>query len=192
MAHESTMLPLGTAAPDFALPEVTSGNVVRRDDFADQPVLLVMFLCNHCPYVKHVADELAALGRDYAGSDVAIVAITSNDVGTYPDDSPKATAAEAAARGYVFPYLYDETQAVAKAYTAACTPDFFLFGPDRALRYRGRLDGSRPNTDLPVTGEELRAAIEAVRSGGEPAEQQWPSMGCNIKWRPGNEPPYFG
>lgn len=191
MAHESTMLALGTPAPDFALPSVTSGEIVRLDDFADSRVLLVMFICNHCPYVKHVADQLAALGRDYTGSDVAIVAITANDVATYPDDSPEATATEIEARGYVFPYLYDESQEVAKAYTAACTPDFFLFDASRALVYRGRLDGSKPGTDEPVTGTELRAAIEAVRTGALVATTQYPSMGCNIKWRKGNEPPYF-
>ncbi len=192
MAVTSTMLPLGTEAPDFSLPDVVTGETVSRDDFGDARALLVMFICNHCPYVKHVASELAALGRDYAGSDVAIVAINANDVATYPEDSPEAMAAEAASRGYVFPYLHDESQDVAKAYTAACTPDFFLFGADRRLAYRGRLDGSRPNSDVPTTGEELRAAIEAVRSGAPAPAQQQPSMGCNIKWRAGNEPDYYG
>ncbi len=190
MAVTSTMLPLGTMAPDFSLPDVVTGRTVSRDDFADASALLVMFICNHCPYVKHVAAELAALGEEYAGSDVAIVAINSNDAILYPDDAPAAMKTEAETRGYTFPYLYDESQEVAKAYTAACTPDFFLFGADGTLAYRGRLDGSRPNTEVPVTGVELRAAIEAVRSGAEAPPQQNPSMGCNIKWRKGNEPSY--
>ncbi len=192
MPTPSTMMPLATTAPDFALPDVTSGAVVSSDDFADAKALLVMFLSNHCPYVQHVADHLAQLGRDYDGTDVAIVAIRSNDVDNYPADSAEATAAEVTRRGYVFPYLNDADQSVAKAYTAACTPDFFLFGPDRSLVYRGRLDASRPKTDDPVTGAELRAAIEAVRAGEPVPQDQNPSMGCNIKWKPGNEPDYYG
>lgn len=191
MAATSTMLPLGTAAPDFALQDSVSGEIVSRDDFTDATALLVMFICNHCPYVQHVADQLASLGEDYEGSDVALVAISANDPAAYPDDAPEKLAEEATARGYRFPYLFDVTQEVAKAYTAACTPDFFLFGPDRRLVYRGRLDASRPGSDVPVTGDELRAAIEAVRNGEPVADEQNPSMGCNIKWRPGNEPAYF-
>ena len=183
MAAISLMMPLGTKAPDFALPDVTTGRTVSRDDFADAKALLVMFICNHCPYVKHVADGLAALGRDYAGTDLAIVAINSNDVEAYPEDSPEMMKAEAAHRGYPFPYLFDESQDVARAYSAACTPDFFLFGPDRGLAYRGRMDESRPNSLVPVTGDELRAAIEAVRADQPPAVEQFPSMGCSIKYR---------
>jgi peroxiredoxin len=183
VAAISLMMPLGTKAPDFTLPDVTTGRTVSRDDFADAKALLVMFICNHCPYVKHVADGLAALGRDYAGSDVAIVAINSNDVEAYPEDSPEVMKTEAAHRGYTFPYLFDESQDVARAYSAACTPDFFLFGPDRDLVYRGRMDESRPNSLVPVTGEELRAAIEAVRADQPPAVEQFPSMGCSIKYR---------
>lgn len=192
MAVTSTMLPLGTEAPDFALPDTVSGEIMSLADFASAKALVVMFICNHCPYVQHVADELVALGRDYAGTDVAVVAISANDPVAYPDDAPEKLAAEAEERGYRFPYLFDASQEVAKAYTAACTPDFFVFGPDRTLVYRGRLDESRPGTNVPVTGAELRAAIEAVRNGQPVAGEQYPSMGCNIKWRPGNEPPYFG
>ncbi|MEX2323073.1 MAG: thioredoxin family protein [Acidimicrobiia bacterium] len=190
MAATSTMLPLGTTAPPFSLPDTVSGRTVSLDDYADNKALLVMFICNHCPYVKHVRDGLAALGRDYAGADIGIVAISPNDPTEHPDDSPEAMAAEAKDAGYVFPYLYDEPQEVAKAYTAICTPDFFLFGPDRTLVYRGRMDESRPNMPLPVTGEELRAAIDAVLADESVAEEQYPSMGCSIKWRPGNAPDY--
>ncbi|HUG74299.1 MAG TPA: thioredoxin family protein [Acidimicrobiia bacterium] len=190
MATTSTMLPLGTTAPPFSLPDTVSGRTVSLDDYAGNKALLVMFICNHCPFVKHVRDGLAALGRDYAGADVGIVAISSNDPTDHPDDSPEAMAAEAREAGYVFPYLYDETQEVAKAYTAICTPDFFLFGPDRTLVYRGRMDESRPNMPLPVTGEELRAAIDAVLADEPVSEDQYPSMGCTIKWLPGNAPDY--
>ncbi len=184
MAAISLMMPLGTEAPDFALTDVVTGRTMSRDDFAGAKALLVMFICNHCPYVKHVAPGLAALGEDYAAvDDVAIVAINSNDAEEYPEDSPEAMQLEAATRGYRFPYLFDETQEVARAYSAACTPDFFLFGPDRALVYRGRMDESRPNSVVPVTGAELRAAIEAVRAGEPVAEEQFPSMGCSIKYR---------
>lgn len=192
MAVTSTMLPLGTKAPDFGLPDTVSGEIVSLTDFDSAKVLAVMFICNHCPYVKHVADELAALGEDYAGTDdVALVAISANDPVAYKDDAPEKLAAEAERRGYRFPYLFDASQEVAKAYTAACTPDFFVFGPNRTLVYRGRLDESRPGSNVPVTGAELRAAIEAVRNDRPVAEEQYPSMGCNIKWRPGNEPAYF-
>jgi peroxiredoxin len=183
VAAISLMMPLGTKAPDFSLRDVTTGQAVSLDDFAAAKALLVMFICNHCPYVKHVAAGLAALGHDYAGSDVAIVAINSNDVEAYPEDRPEMMKAEAADRGYTFPYLFDESQDVARAYSAACTPDFFLFGPDRGLVYRGRMDESRPNSLVPVTGEELRAAIEAVRNDQPVATDQFPSMGCSIKYR---------
>ncbi len=186
----STMLPLGTQAPDFALPD-TDGKTVTLDDFKDAKALLVMFICNHCPYVIHVADELARLGRDYQDKGVGIVAICSNNIETHPQDSPEKMKEEKAKRGYTFPYLFDETQQVAKAYTAACTPDFFLFDADRKLVYRGQLDDSRPNTDIPVTGKDLRAAIDAVLAGLPVSPDQKPSMGCNIKWKPGNEPDYF-
>lgn len=190
MAVSSTMLPLGTTAPDFSLPD-TNGTTVTRDDFAGQPALLVMFIANHCPYVKHVADELARIGRDY-GDKLGIVAISSNDVESYPDDAPDAMAAFSAERGLTFPYLYDESQAVAQAYRAACTPDLYVFDADRSLVYRGQLDGSRPGNDVPVDGRDLRAALDAVLSGSPVPEEQLPSAGCNIKWKPGNEPEYFG
>jgi peroxiredoxin len=191
MAVTSTMMPLGTKTPDFELTDTVSGKTVSSTDFADKQALLVMFICNHCPYVKHVRDELARLGKDYAGSDLAIVAISSNDIEEYPADSPEMMKAEAEMYGYVFPYLHDEDQSVAAAYTAMCTPDFFLFDSDRTLVYRGRLDGSRPNTDVPVTGEDLRGAIEATLRGEPVSEDQNPSMGCSIKWKTGNTPAYF-
>jgi peroxiredoxin len=191
MAVTSTMMPLGTKAPDFELTDTVSGKNVATTDFADKRALLVMFICNHCPYVKHVRDELASLGKDYENSDLGIVAISSNDIQEYPSDSPEEMKAEAERYGYVFPYLYDEDQSVAAAYTAMCTPDFFLFDSDRTLVYRGRLDGSRPNTGVPVTGEDLRSAIEATLSGEPVSEEQYPSMGCSIKWKTGNTPAYF-
>jgi peroxiredoxin len=178
----STMLPLGTPAPDFSLPD-TDGRIVSRDDFRDAPALLVMFICNHCPYVKHVRDELARLGREYTARGVAVVAISSNDAAAYPDDSPERMREEKADAGYVFPYLYDETQQVAAAYQAACTPDFFLFDARRELVYRGQLDDSRPGNDVPVTGADLRAALDAVLDGRPVAAEQKPSIGCNVKWR---------
>lgn len=187
----STMLPLGSKAPDFRLPDV-SGEPVGLSDLADTPALLVMFVCNHCPYVKHVRGELANLARTYQARGVAVVAINSNDAVAYPDDSPDAMAREKQAAGYTFPYLYDETQEVARAYRAACTPDFFLFDRDRSLVYRGQLDGSRPGNDVPVTGKDLRAALDAVLDGRPVAPDQRPSMGCNIKWRPGHAPDYAG
>lgn len=187
----STMLPLGTAAPDFKLMNV-DGREVALADFAGKPALLVMFMCNHCPFVVHVADELARLGAEYMGRGVAVVGINSNDTATHPADSPERMVAEAEERGYAFPYLFDETQAVAKAYRAACTPDFFLFDQDRKLVYRGQLDDSRPGSGVPVTGKDLRAALDAVLAGKKPAEEQRASLGCNIKWKAGNEPEYFG
>jgi peroxiredoxin len=189
VAAISTMLDLGTSAPDFALPDVTTGRTVALADLADRRALLVMFICRHCPYVGHVRQGIAELGRDYAGSGLAIVAICSNDPDVYPDDAPESLAAEARIAGYSFPYLFDDTQEVAKAYSAACTPDFFLFDEERRLVYRGQFDSSRPRNGLPVTGEDLRAAIDAVLDGAPVAKDQRPSVGCSIKWRPGNEPP---
>ena len=186
----STMLPLGTGAPDFALPNV-DGRTVTLADAAGPRGTLVMFICNHCPFVKHVADQLAALGRDCLPRGIGVVAISSNDVSSHPADSPEQMVHEAEERGYVFPYLYDETQEVAHAYHAACTPDFFLFDGDRKLAYRGQLDASRPGNEIPVTGADLRAAIDALLSGHPVPTEQRPSLGCNIKWKPGNEPAYF-
>lgn len=187
----STMLPLGTEAPDFSLVNV-DGRTVSLADFKGKPALLVIFLCNHCPYVKHVADELARFTSEYLAKGVAVVGISSNDVANYPADSPEQMAAEAEARGYRFPYLYDETQDVAKAYRAACTPDFYLFDRDQRLVYRGQFDASRPDSGIHVTGADLRAALDAVlASKAVPAEQR-PSIGCNIKWKPGAAPDYFG
>lgn len=185
----STMLPLGTKAPDFRLPD-TAGRLVSLSDFAAKKALLVMFICNHCPFVKHVREELAQLGRDYQGKDVGIVAINPNDAGLYPEDSPEKMAGEARSAGYTFPYLYDAAQDVAKAYGAACTPDFFLFDSSRELVYRGQLDGSRPGNGIAVTGSDVRAALEAVLAGIPAPDDQKPSIGCNIKWKPGNEPGY--
>jgi peroxiredoxin len=187
----STMLPLGTAAPDFKLMNV-DGREVALADFAGKPALLVMFMCNHCPFVVHVADELARLGAEYMGRGVAVVGINSNDTATHPADSPERMVAEAEERGYAFPYLFDETQEVAKAYRAACTPDFFLFDQDRKLVYRGQLDDSRPGSGVPVTGKDLRAALDAVLAGAAPVSEQRASLGCNIKWKAGNAPEYFG
>jgi peroxiredoxin len=185
------MLGLGTLAPDFTLPD-TDGGLVSLSDYAGAPALLVMFLCNHCPYVKHVRDELARIGAEYTARGAGVVAISSNDVAAYPADSPERMREEKAEAGYVFPYLYDETQEVAAAYRAACTPDFFLFDGARRLAYRGQLDGSRPGNDEPVTGVDLRAALDAVLAGAPVDAAQRPSLGCNIKWRPGNEPEWWG
>ena len=186
----STMLPLGTQAPDFSLLNVDS-QTISLSDFEGKPALLVMFICNHCPFVKHIADELSALGREYQSRGAAVVAISSNDSTKYPEDSPEQMVHEAESRGYVFPYLFDEDQAVAKAYKAACTPDFFLFDGDQNLVYRGQLDASRPGNDIPVTGSDLRTALDAVLSGQPVAQEQTPSIGCNIKWVEAQEPEYF-
>lgn len=180
---ESTMLELGTEAPDFALTDVTTGKTVRRDDFRDSKALLVMFICAHCPYVKHIEKTLGKLGSDYAGKPIAMVAISSNDVSTHPTDGPEYLKAQAQANGFTFPYLYDESQAVAHAYKAACTPDFFLFDSGFRLVYRGQYDSSRPGKDVPVTGEDLRAAIDTVLAGKPVPVEQRPSLGCNIKWK---------
>jgi peroxiredoxin len=184
------MLELGTPAPDFRLPDV-SGKIVTRDDFKSSSGLLVMFVCNHCPYVKHIQKGLVQFAREYQPKGLAIVAISSNDVANYPDDSPAKMKDEAANAGYTFPYLYDESQAVAKAYRAACTPDFFLFDKDGRLAYRGQFDSARPKNTEPVTGKDMRAAVDAVLAGGSPSADQMPSVGCNIKWKAGNEPDYF-
>lgn len=178
----SNMLPLGTSAPTFSLPS-TDGTMVSMDDFRRAPAMVVMFICNHCPYVKHIRHGLADLGRDLAARGVAVVAINANDVVKYPDDSPEKMKAEKAAAGWTFPYLFDESQAVARAYDAACTPDFYLFNAERKLAYRGQLDDSRPGNGKPVTGADLRAAVEAVLAGKAPAIDQKPSIGCNIKWK---------
>jgi peroxiredoxin len=190
-ATASTMLELGTAAPDFRLPD-TDGKTVSLSDFADSNVLLVMFICNHCPYVKHVRAEIARLAAEYQARGVAVVAVSSNDARAYPDDGPAAMKEEKAAAGYTFPYLYDESQEVAKAYHAACTPDFYVFDAGRRLVYRGQLDDSRPANGVPVSGRDLRRALDAVLSGRPVGSEQRPSLGCNIKWKPGNEPDYFG
>ncbi len=188
---ESTMLELGHRLPDFSLPDVVSGKTISPADFQDKKALLVMFICVHCPYVIHVREELARLGRDYAGKPLGIIAISSNYVGTHPQDAPENLKKMAEELGFNFPYCYDESQEVAKAFTAACTPDFFLFDEDRKLVYRGQLDDSRPGNGIPVTGKDLRAAIDAVLAGKPVDLNQKPSMGCNIKWKPGNEPDYF-
>ncbi len=188
----STMLALGTHAPDFALLEPATGKTIALADLTGAPGLLVAFLSNHCPFVKHLAVELAAFGREYQERGLAVVGICSNDVSNYPDDSPANMAAEVALRGYTFPYLFDESQEVAKAYQAACTPDFFLFDGEGGLVYRGQFDASRPSLDVPVTGVDLRAACDALLAGQVPSTTQTPSVGCNIKWKEGNAPGYFG
>ena len=180
---ESAMLELGVTAPEFTLTDVVTGKTVRRDDFRGQKALLVMFICAHCPYVKHIEKGLAALGKDYAGQAIGIAAISSNDAITHPDDSPAGLKRQAETLGFVFPYLYDETQAVARAYKAACTPDFFLFDAGFRLVYRGQFDRSRPGNGIPVTGEDLRAAIDLALTGKPVPTDQRPSIGCNIKWK---------
>jgi peroxiredoxin len=187
----STMLPLGTKAPPFRLMNV-DGRMVSLDDFKSAPAFLVIFMCNHCPFVKHVADGLAQLARDYQAKGAVVVGISSNNPVTHPADSPEQMVHEAENRGYTFPYLFDETQEVAKAYRAACTPDFYVFDKDRKLVYRGQMDDSRPDSGIPVTGRDLRAALDAVLAGKAPNEKQKPSIGCNIKWKAGSEPEYFG
>ena len=191
VAVPSTMLELGTRAPHFALPD-TDGRTVSLDDLRGAPALLVMFLCNHCPYVRHLRTALAELGREYQARGVAVVGIMSNDVERYPADHPDRMREERADAGWTFPYLYDATQEVAHAYRAACTPDFFLFDAEQRLAYRGQFDDSRPKNELPVTGRDLRAALDAVLAGRPVPTEQIPSIGCNIKWKPGNEPDYFG
>ena len=186
-ATDSQMLALGTEAPQFTLPDC-SGQQHSLDSSENADAYLVMFICNHCPYVKHVAGELAQLGKDYGSRNVAIYAINSNDGQSYPGDNPEAMKKEIGNRGYTFPYLIDADQSVAKAYRAACTPDIYVFDADRKLVYRGQLDGSRPSNDIPVTGSDVRAALDAVLAGTAVDEDQIPSIGCSIKWKPGNNP----
>jgi peroxiredoxin len=187
----STMLPLGTKAPDFSLPD-TKGKIISLSDFKDTPAVLVIFMCNHCPFVKHIINELVKLIKEYQQKGVAAAAINSNDVENYPEDRPDMMAKAAKEKGFTFAYLYDETQEAAKAYHAACTPDFFLFDKDKKLVYRGQMDDSRPGNDVPITGKDLRAALDAVLEGKEVPPEQKPSMGCNIKWKRGNAPEYAG
>lgn len=188
----SMMLDLGIAAPDFALADVVSGQTISLATFAGEKALLVMFICRHCPYVKHMQVELAQIGLDYQGKGLGIVAISSNDAEKYPDDAPDSLKEMANELNFTFPFCFDANQSVAKAYTAACTPDFFLFDADRKLVYRGQLDDSRPGNDLPITGKDLRTAIDQVLADLVPPVEQRPSIGCNIKWVPGNEPDYYG
>ena len=188
----STMLSLGTKAPDFQLPDVVSGETISLSTFAGKKAILVMFICRHCPFVKHLQEELAQLGKDYLQKDLGIVAISANDVKNYPDDGPDLLKRMATELDFKFPLCYDESQEIAKIYTAACTPDFFLFDDERKLFYRGQLDDSRPSNGIPVTGKDLRGAIDTVLAGKPFTEEQKPSIGCNIKWKLGNEPDYFG
>jgi len=183
------MLALGTSAPDFSLPDI-EGNVISINDFKEAPALLVVFMCNHCPFVKHILSGLIELIKEYQAKGVAVVGINSNDVTNFPEDSPEMMAKIAKEKGFTFPYLYDETQAVAKAYRAACTPDFFLFSKERKLVYRGQMDDSRPGNNIPITGADLRAALDAVLEAEPVPQEQKPSMGCNIKWKEGSEPEY--
>ena len=187
----STMLGLGTPAPDFQLPDVVSGQTFSLASFSSQKALLVMFICRHCPFVQHVKKELARIGKDYERKGVGIVAISANDTVHHPEDSPEFLKEMALELGLTFPLCYDENQETAKAYTAACTPDFFLFDSNWKLVYRGQLDGSRPGNNLPVDGRDLRAALDAVLADQQLSYQQQPSLGCNIKWKPGNEPKYY-
>ena len=185
----STMLPLGSSVPDFSLPNI-DGSTVSRSDFEGSP-LLVIFMCNHCPFVIHLRSELAAFAKEYQAKGLRVVGISSNDISTHPQDSPEKMKEEASSAGYTFPYLYDESQDIAKAFHAACTPDFFLFDTEHKLVYRGQFDKSRPGSGDPVTGEDLRAACDVVLDGGPIVEPQFPSIGCNIKWKSGQEPSYF-
>ena len=190
-ATPSTMLELGTSAPDFSLPDVVSGRTISLSTFQDKDVLVVMFICHHCPFVKHIKSELARLGQDYAKKPVGIVAISSNDPAVSSDDSPEGLKRMASEWGLPYPVCYDESQAVAKSYAAACTPDFYVFDRSRKLAYRGQLDDSRPSNDKPVSGADLRAAIDALVAGRAVSQSQRPSLGCNIKWRAGNQPAYY-
>ncbi|HMO41183.1 MAG TPA: thioredoxin family protein [Saprospiraceae bacterium] len=182
---ESTMLPLGTVAPDFTLPDTVSGKIFTLKELASDRATVIMFLCNHCPYVIHVNPEIIRIAKEYSAKGVHFIGISSNDVENYPQDGPDEMKKHAAAVGYTFPYLYDETQDVARTYDAACTPDFYVFDAEMRLAYRGRLDGARPKNDLPLTGSDLRAALDAVLAGEPVSERQYPSGGCNIKWKPG-------
>lgn len=187
----STMLPLGTKALDFHLEDVTTRKSISLETFKDMKALLVMFICRHCPYVQHIKEELAKIDKDYKDKSLGIIAISANDAKEYPDDAPKSLKLFVKEMNYSFPFCYDATQEVAKSYTAACTPDFFLFDADKTLVYRGQLDESRPSTNIPVTGKDVRAAIDAVLADQQVNQNQKPSVGCNIKWRVGNEPSYF-
>ncbi len=186
----STMVALGTKAPDFSLPEVVTGKTLSLKDFSGKKSLLIMFVCQHCPYVQHIKEELARLGQNYVSKDIAIVAVSSNDAQNYPDDSPGQLKEMAIELGFTFPFCYDETQSVAKAYKAACTPDFFLYDQDRKLVYRGQLDDSRPGNGKPINGQDLRKAIDALLNKKTVDTHQKPSMGCNIKWKQGNQPAF--
>ncbi|HIK27409.1 MAG: thioredoxin family protein [Oscillatoriaceae bacterium SKW80] len=188
----STMLELGTKAPSFLLPDVVSGKTISLETFAGKKGLLVMFICRHCPFVQHVKGELAKIGKDYADKEIGIVAISANDINTHPEDAPEKLKEMALEMEFNFPVCYDESQETAKEYKAACTPDFFLFDANRELVYRGQLDDSRPGNNKPVTGADLRSAMDALLAGKPISPEQKPSVGCNIKWRPGNEPPYYG
>jgi thiol-disulfide isomerase/thioredoxin len=189
----SEMLPLGTKMPSFSLEDALTGKMVSDSDAsAGKKATLVMFICNHCPFVKHVIDELGRLAADYIPKGMAVVAINSNDIAAHPEDAPANMKKLAASKGWRFPFLFDATQDVAKSFKAACTPDFFLYDANGKLAYRGQLDDSRPGNTIPVTGKDLRAALDAVLAGKPAAALQRPSIGCNIKWKPGNEPPYFG
>lgn len=191
VATASTMSPLGSQAPDFRLPDAVTGKTISLDSFAGKKALLVMFLSRHCPFVQHIKDELGRIGRDYSPAEVGIVAISANDVVNYPDDAPEKLKQMAVESGFRFPFCHDETQEVAKSYAAACTPDFFLYDKERRLVYRGQLDDSRPGNGKPVDGRDLRAALEALLAGKPAPVEQKPSLGCNIKWKGGNEPDYF-
>jgi thiol-disulfide isomerase/thioredoxin len=192
VAVPSTMLPLGTRVPDFALQDAVTGRTIKPADFREAKALLVMFICNHCPYVQHVKPELGRIAKQYQPKGVGIVAINSNDLAAYPQDDPAHMKALAQEEGWTFPFAMDASQEVAKAFRAACTPDFYLFDRDRKLVYRGQLDGSRPGGDVPLTGKDLRAAIDATLAGNPVAKEQTPSVGCNIKWMKGNEPEWLG
>jgi len=187
----SNLLPLGIEAPDFHLKDIVSGSEFSLATFAGKRALLVMFICRHCPFVKHIKKELAQIGKDYKEKNIGIIAISANDITEYPEDAPDSLKQMAKEEGFTFAYCYDETQKVAKAYTAACTPEFFLFDSERKLVYRGQLDDSRPSNTLPVTGKDLRTAIDAVLTDQPISQHQKPSIGCNIKWKKGNEPSYF-
>ena len=184
----SRMLPLGTPAPAFALPDTVTGRTVAVGDLASSPLLLVAFICNHCPFVKHILDGFVTFARDFAPRGLAVVAISSNDIVSHPDDAPAQMARIAGSKGFTFPYLYDESQEVAKAYQAVCTPDFFLFDRDRRLVYRGQFDASRPGNGIPVTGADMRAACDALLAGRPLTREQTPAVGCSIKWQAGREP----
>jgi len=186
----STMLALGTVAPGFALPDPATGKIVSLDDYPTAKGYWISFICNHCPFVQAIRHEFARAGREYAAKGIVVIAINANDAATHPEDSPEAMKDESRRFGYTFPYLHDETQQVAQAYRAACTPDFFVFDADRKLVYRGQFDGVRPGNDVPVTGSDLRAALDALLAGRPVSTEQKPSLGCNIKWREGNEPAY--